>query len=146
MALTRQLATWAPGPETAPGSLELYLGIAASSAAAIDAGAFTLVVGHSPGVSPAGRNLGRFAGLLAPPGRAAPTRPGVVVAELVYLPRRLRQANVAVRPATDGFELAVGDQPRGARRAGGPAGRAGRRGPRRTAAGVVAGRPAPRWR
>ena len=109
--LVRQLATWAPGPETAPGSLELYLGIAASSAAAIDAGAFTLVVGHSPGVSPAGRNLGRFAGLLAPPGRAAPTRPGVVVAELAYLPRRLRQANVAVRPATDGFELAVATSP-----------------------------------
>ena len=109
--LARQLATWAPGPETAPGSLELYLGIAASSAAAIDAGAFTLVVGHGPGVSPAGRNLGRFAGLLTPPGRAAPTRPGVVVAELVYLPRRLRQANVAVRPAGDGFELAVGTSP-----------------------------------
>ncbi|HEV2895951.1 MAG TPA: lantibiotic dehydratase, partial [Actinomycetota bacterium] len=109
--LARQLATWAPGPEAAPGSLELYLGIAASSAAAIDAGAFTLVVGHGPGVSPAGRSLGRFAGLLPPPGRAAPTRPGVVVAELVYLPRRLRQANVAVRPAGDGFELAVGTSP-----------------------------------
>jgi lantibiotic biosynthesis protein len=110
-ALVRQLATWAPGPETAPSSLELYLGIAASSAAAIDAGAFTLVVGHGPGVSPAGRNLGRFAGLLAHPGRAAATRPGLVVAELVYLPRRLRQANVAVRPAGDGFELALGTSP-----------------------------------
>ena len=109
--LARQLATWAPGPESAPGSLELYLGIAASSAAAIDAGDFTLVVGHGPGVSPAGRNLGRFAGLLTPPGRAAPTPPGMVVAELVYLPRRLRQANVAVRPAGDGFELAVGTSP-----------------------------------
>ena len=109
--LARQLATWAPGPETAPSSLELYLGIAASSAAAIDAGDFTLVVGHGPGVSPAGRNLGRFADLLAPPGRAAPARPGVAVAELVYLPRRLRQANVAVRPAGDGFELAVGTSP-----------------------------------
>jgi lantibiotic biosynthesis protein len=109
--MARQLATWAPGPETAPSSLELYLGIAASSAAAIDAGDFTLVVGHGPGVSPAGRNLGRFADLLAPPGRAAPARPGVAVAELVYLPRRLRQANVAVRPAGDGFELAVGTSP-----------------------------------
>jgi thiopeptide-type bacteriocin biosynthesis protein len=118
--LAGRLATWTPGPETAPPSLELYVGVAASSAAAIDAGAFTLVVGHGPGVSPAGRSLGRFADLLAPPDRAAPAdkdraagsaQPGVVMAELVYLPRRLRQANVAVRPAAHGFELAVGTSP-----------------------------------
>ena len=124
--LAGRLATWAPAPESAPGSLELFVGVAAGSAAAIDAGAFTLVVGHGPGVSPAGRSLGRFADLLAPADRAAvaevgrvaaPARPGVVVAELAYLPRRLRQANVAVRPASRGFELAVGTSP------GGPAGR-----------------------
>ncbi|HEX7145862.1 MAG TPA: lantibiotic dehydratase family protein, partial [Actinomycetota bacterium] len=112
--LVGRLATWVPGPETAPGSLELYVGVAAASAAAIDEGAFQLVVGHGPGVSPAGRNLGRFAGLLAPASRVAAVaadraatadgdraagavRASVVVAELVYLPRRLRQANVAVR-------------------------------------------------
>ena len=69
--LVGRLATWVPGPETAPGSLELYVGVAAASAAAIDEGAFQLVVGHGPGVSPAGRNLGRFAGLLAPASRVA---------------------------------------------------------------------------
>ena len=113
------LATWAPAPATAPGSLELYLGIAAESAAAIDQGAFTAVVGHGPGASPAGRSLGRFADLLASAGQAwpgtagglGPPRPGVVVAELVYLPRRLRQANVAVRPPQHGFELVVGTSP-----------------------------------
>ena len=55
-----------------------------------------MVVGHGPGVTPAGRNLGRFADLLAPADRAAaaeagrvarPSRPDLVVAELVYLPR-----------------------------------------------------------
>jgi lantibiotic biosynthesis protein len=112
--LAERLATWAPTPGTAPRSLELYLGVAAASAAAIDAGDFTLVVGHAPGVSPAGRNLGRFADLLTPaeagwaPG---PDQPGAVVAELVYLPGRLRQANMAVRPARHGFELAVGTSP-----------------------------------
>jgi thiopeptide-type bacteriocin biosynthesis protein len=128
--LVGRLATWTPDPQAVPGSLELYVGVVAASAAAIDAGAFTLVIGHGPGVSPAGRNLGRFADLLAPAGQVrlaepdqpgvvvgngsagpGPTRPGVVVAELVYLPRRLRQANVAVRPATLGFELAVGTSP-----------------------------------
>jgi lantibiotic biosynthesis protein len=114
--LVGRLATSTPDPETAPRSLELYVGVAASSAAAIDAGVFTLVLGHGPGVSPAGRSLGRFADLLAPADQVrlagpGPTRSGVVEAELVYLPRRLRQANVAVRPATLGFELAVGTSP-----------------------------------
>ena len=114
--LAGRLATWAPDPERAPASLELYVGVAAADAAAIDRGAFTVVVGHGPGAAPAGRNLGRFAGLLGPAGQAAAAeaaragrgRPGVVVAELVYLPRRLRQANVSVRPATHDHELVVG--------------------------------------
>ena len=118
-ALLDGLATWAPAPETMPGSLELYVGVAAASTAAIDQGTFTVVVGPSPGATPAGRNLGRFADLLTPPDRAMagavatgePARPGVVVAELVYLPRRLRQANVAVRPVQRGYELVVGTSP-----------------------------------
>ena len=133
--LVGRLATWVPGPETAPRSLELYVGVAAASAAAIDGGAFTLVVGHGAGVSPAGRNLGRFADLLATAeagriampeadqmpmagagraaglARAGAVRPSVVVAELVYLPRRLRQANVAVRAGQHGFEVVVGTSP-----------------------------------
>jgi lantibiotic biosynthesis protein len=95
-ALIERLATWAPSPETAPGSLELYVGVAADSAVAIDEGAFTLIIGHGPGASPAGRTLGRFGDLLSPGDRAAPagqpavprtvlaagpTRPGVVMAE-----------------------------------------------------------------
>jgi class I lanthipeptide synthase len=111
--LVSQLATWSPAPDNAPASLELYVGLAAESAAAVDAGDFTAVLGPAPGASPAGRNVGRFADLL--PGldrailtRPAVPRPGVVVAELVYLPRRLRQANVALRPARHGHELVVG--------------------------------------
>jgi thiopeptide-type bacteriocin biosynthesis protein len=114
--LAGRLATWTPHPERAPASLELYVGVAAADAAAIDRGAFTVVVGHGPGASPAGRSLGRFADLLGPAGQAAAaeaaragrSRPGVVVAELVYLPRRLRQANVSVRPAIHDHELVVG--------------------------------------
>src|SRR5829696_1143248 len=120
--LAGRLATWALSPEMAPRSLELYVGVAATSAAAVDEGAFTLVVGHGAGASPAGRNLGRFASLLGPAGQDAlaeasraafPARPGVVTAELAYLPRRPRQANVAVRPAQHAFELAVGTSPAG---------------------------------
>src|SRR5215213_5313194 len=120
--LAGRLATWALSPEMAPWSLELYVGVAATSAAAVDEGAFTLVVGHGAGASPAGRNLGRFASLLGPAGQDAlaeasraafPARPGVVTAELAYLPRRPRQANVAVRPAQHAFELAVGTSPAG---------------------------------
>jgi class I lanthipeptide synthase len=115
--LADRLATWTPSPAAVPPTLELYVGLAASSAAAVDAGEFTLVVGPAPGASPAGRTLGRFTDLLPAPDRAALAeaarsterrRAGVVVAELVYLPRRLRQANVAVRPARHGHELVVG--------------------------------------
>jgi thiopeptide-type bacteriocin biosynthesis protein len=118
--LAGRLATWTPDPAAVPATLELYVGVAAGSAAAIDAGAFTVVVGHAPGTAPAGRNLGRFADLLGPAGRAAlveaagaggPARPGVVVAELAYLPRRLRQANVAVRPGVHGHELVAATSP-----------------------------------
>ena len=120
--LAGRLATWAPTSATAPRSLELYVGVAAASPAAIDEGAVTLVVGHGAGASPAGRNLGRFAAMLGPTGQVAlaettqcafPARPGVVTAELAYLPRRLRQANVAVRPAQHAFELPVGTSPAG---------------------------------
>jgi lantibiotic biosynthesis protein len=118
--LVGRLATWDPDPARAPATLELYVGVAAPDRAAIDRGAFTLVLGHGPGASPAGRSLGRFADLLDPADRVAlaetgrlagRTRPGVVVAELVYLPRRLRQANVSVRPAVHDHELVVGTSP-----------------------------------
>jgi thiopeptide-type bacteriocin biosynthesis protein len=115
--LVGRLATWDPDPVAAPGSLELYVGVAAADVAAIDRGDFSVVVAHGPGVSPAGRSMGRFGDLLAPADRTAVAagrtagRPGVVVAELVYLPRRLRQANVSVRPAVHGHELVVGTSP-----------------------------------
>lgn len=118
--LLRRLETWTPDAAGAPVSLDLSLFVAASSPAALDAGEFLVVVGPNLGASSAGRNLGRFADLLGPPGRAAleevarvetAAAPGCILAEVVYLPERARSANVAVRPAVRPYEIAIGALP-----------------------------------
>ena len=114
--LTR-LQTWRPTPDRAPRSLDINLLVGASSADAIDRGDFTVVVGPNLGALAAGRNLGRFAGLLGARGAQALARmaeaeevqaPGHLWAELVYLPQNLRSANVVVRPAVRSFEAPLG--------------------------------------
>ena len=114
--LVRRLETWAPESATAPPTLDLSVFVAAQSAAAIDAGDFLLVVGPNLGALAAGRTLGRFADLLGPPGRAALTEvaqaeaavaPGRVLAEVVYVPRNARHANVSVRPAVHAREITI---------------------------------------
>jgi thiopeptide-type bacteriocin biosynthesis protein len=114
--LLGKLAMWSPGPDRVPTSLDLYALVAATSAAAVDAGDFKLVVGPNVGATAAGRNLGRFAHMLAPRSTAALAdiarlealrSPGKVLAELVWVPEKLRSANVVVRPMIREYEVGI---------------------------------------
>ena len=115
-----RMETWTPTPAMAPPSLDLYAFVAAESVAALDAGAFQIIVGPNLGAVRAGRNLGRFADLLAPAGAAALERaaaaeaaavPARLWAELVYLPPRPRLANVVIRPPVRRYEIPLGVSP-----------------------------------
>lgn len=115
-----RLETWPPTPDTAPPSLDINVFVATRSAAALDTGDFQVIVGPNLGASAAGRNLGRFADLLAPDavaalGQAARVEEAQdsrqVWAELVYLPRRFRTANVVIRPPVRHYEIALGASP-----------------------------------
>jgi hypothetical protein len=119
-AALAHLAMWDPVPEALPWSLDLCVFLIASSAAAIDAGEFLLALGPNVGAGQAGRYLGRFADLLGSPADRALAEvaraedahaPRATWAELVYLPRRLRSANVVVRPAVRDHEIAIGVPP-----------------------------------
>jgi thiopeptide-type bacteriocin biosynthesis protein len=113
------LALSIPTAENAPTSLDLAVFVLAESAAAIDAGEFELLIGPNLGAQEAGRNLGRFADLLGDRGARALTavaateasRHPHVAAELVYLPRRGRSANVVIRPVVHRYEIALGTMP-----------------------------------
>lgn len=109
-------------PENAPVSLDMNLLVAARSAAAIDRGEFSVVIGPNLGAWAAGRNFGRFAylhppelgrELLASLARTEQTRhfAGQVCAEVVYLPAHVRSANVAIRPAIQSHEVVFGVSP-----------------------------------
>jgi thiopeptide-type bacteriocin biosynthesis protein len=118
--LIARLETWRPSSDNAPLSLDINLLIGARSAAAIDSGDFSMVLGPNLGAQSAGRNLGRFAELLAPAGTDALEQaaaaeqtltPDRLWAEAVYLPADFRLANVVVRPAVRTYELALGATP-----------------------------------
>jgi thiopeptide-type bacteriocin biosynthesis protein len=115
-----RLALWEPEHDALPLSLDLSVFVLASSASAIDAGNFRLVLGPNLGARQAGRYLGRFADLLGRPAETALAeiasaeaihKPYAAWAELVYLPRHLRSANVMIRPAVRDHEIAVGVSP-----------------------------------
>lgn len=115
--LLSSLETWTPSRDGAPLSLDINVLVSARSAAAIDAGEFKVIVGPNLGAQAAGRNLGRFADLLAPQGPAALEQvaaaeqahaPDQLRAELVYLPANLRSANVVVRPSIHEYEAVLG--------------------------------------
>ena len=100
-----------------PASIDLNLFVLAKSCAAIDSGAFQLMVGANVGATAAGSNLGRFAALLGSRARMALERSarreeeshaGAVVAELAFMPSRYRSANVTVRPAVRRYEITHG--------------------------------------
>jgi lantibiotic biosynthesis protein len=119
-AVIARLETWSPGAGGAPLSLDISAFIAATSAAAVDAGCFQLVVGPNVGASGAGRNMGRFAEVIGANAVAAlervaeaETRDGgrLIRAEVVYAPDPPRLSNVAIRPAIRRHEIALGTQP-----------------------------------
>jgi thiopeptide-type bacteriocin biosynthesis protein len=118
--LIARLETWRPDADTAPLSLDINVMIGSRSAAAIDSGDFIMVLGPNLGALSAGRNLGRFADLLAPDGIDALERvaaaeqahaPDRLWAEAVYVPGNFRLANVVIRPAVRTYELALGVTP-----------------------------------
>lgn len=107
-----------------PVSLDLCALVAAADRQALDRGEFLVVVGPNLGSEEAGRNLGRFTGLLGAEldrtlERLARFReaqhPGALPLEISYLPRKLRSANVAVRRGQANLEVAVGVEPGGQR-------------------------------
>jgi thiopeptide-type bacteriocin biosynthesis protein len=109
-----------PQATTAPVSLDLAVSVLARSAADLDAGDFRLIIAPNVGAQAAGRNLGRFADLLNGPAVNALADvatseiehgPADLHAELVYLPRRGRSANVAIRPAVYPHEIIVTTMP-----------------------------------
>jgi thiopeptide-type bacteriocin biosynthesis protein len=115
--LLAELETWKPNYETAPLSLDVNVLVSARSSADIDNGDFKVIVGPNLGAQAAGRNLGRFAHLLSPEGRAALDQIAIaeqshasdhVWAEIVYLPPNLRSANVVVRPPIRKYEVVLG--------------------------------------
>jgi thiopeptide-type bacteriocin biosynthesis protein len=115
-----QLESWKPAALTAPQSLDLSVFVVAESATDLDAGRFQIVVGPNLGAVAAGRNLGRFADLLGEQATSAleevgsaesAQHPDCLWTELVYLPPRLRSANVAVRPHPRAYEISIGTSP-----------------------------------
>ncbi|MGW0659882.1 lantibiotic dehydratase [Streptodolium elevatio] len=123
-AALRKLETWPVSGASAPASLDIAVFVVARSAQALDAGDFQLVVGPNLGGQSAGRNLGRFADLLGPPAEEAlrsvadgevAVRPGRLTAEIVYLPRRTRSANVVIRPMVRDGEIVLGTTPESTR-------------------------------
>ncbi len=115
-----RLAGPGPTPDRAPISVDLSCFVLAGSAEDVDRGDFRLLIGPNLGAQAAGRTLGRFADLLGPDGSRAAAevaaavrdlQPGRLHAELVYLPRRPRAANVAVRPQLHDHEVMVSTSP-----------------------------------
>ncbi|MFD4656354.1 lantibiotic dehydratase [Kitasatospora sp. NPDC058444] len=103
-----------------PPSLDLSFLLAATSPAAIDKGDFQLVVGPNLGAPAAGRNLGRFAGLLGAPACNALAELArneqeheqeALIAEVVYAPDPPRSANVSLRPAIRAQEVLIDTWP-----------------------------------
>jgi lantibiotic biosynthesis protein len=103
-----------------PSSLDLNVFVLARSSSAVDAGDFRLLIGPNLGANTAGRNLARFAQLLGPDAVSALNRsarkeesldPNSIAAEIVYLPRKFRSANVIVRPAVRDYEVIRGVSP-----------------------------------
>ena len=112
-----RLTTWEMNSDALPLSLDVCLFVIASSEAAIDAGDFRVVAGPNVGAREAGSYLGRFSDLLGSRASEALSEiarreeihvEGATWAELAYLPRRLRSANVVVRPAVRHHEIAIG--------------------------------------
>jgi thiopeptide-type bacteriocin biosynthesis protein len=110
-ALLEDLAGKAPAADDLPATMEIFVSVAAASESDIDAGRFTLIIGPGTGSQAAGRSTGRFDGLLESTGRPARDDVDTISAELVTMPRDPRLANVVVRDAVGGYEIALGVPP-----------------------------------
>jgi len=120
-SLLADLATNSLAEATLPGSLELFIAVAAPSAADVDSGNYQIVIGPNTGTSQAGRSTGRFADMLGdaalallqtqPAEQFGP--PDVLFAELSYLPDNGRHANVMVHPSRREYQLCYGTSPSG---------------------------------
>lgn len=111
------LETWRPSVTTAPLSLDVNFLVGARSVQELDRGNFSLVIGPNLGALAAGRNLGRFADLLKPLGRAALLEIAgreqehgaeCICAEVVWMPQNFRSANVVIRPSVRAYEVLFG--------------------------------------
>jgi thiopeptide-type bacteriocin biosynthesis protein len=95
-----------------PASFEIGFHVAATSAHAIDEGAFSIWPASLFASLKGGACVGRFADVLCPLDWRSPSPPvpsnGPVQVELVYLPRVRRVGNVATRPALHDHELQIG--------------------------------------
>ncbi len=119
-AALKALQSGAVEAESYPASLDLFISVAAESAAALDRGEFQIAVAPHAGSSGAGRSLGRFVDMLGVEAlealqsvsqREKNLYPDRVWAELIYLPRKSRSANVSIRPAVRSNEILWGVQP-----------------------------------
>jgi thiopeptide-type bacteriocin biosynthesis protein len=118
--IINQLKTW-PGKEgKAPVSMDICAFVSAKSASDIDAGNFQIVIGPNLGAASAGKMLGRFAHIAGEKAYGVLSQiadiekrhaPDKLFAELVYLPRKYRSGNVAVRPAIQSHEIVLGVAP-----------------------------------
>ena len=105
-------------PRNLPSSLDICAFVCARPGG-IDEGKFKIVIGPNIGAPWGGRYIGRFADLLGEAGQRAAQvtanvsvdEPGALMAEIVYLPRTFRLANVAIRPAVRTHEFAMGVWP-----------------------------------
>lgn len=111
------LECWSPSTGRAPESLDVPVMVAASSRDALDLGEFQVIVSPDVGHYAAGRYTGRFASLIGPEALDAlrsivsyeeATDTSAIWAELVYLPRSLHRANLAVRPNVRRYEIVLG--------------------------------------
>jgi thiopeptide-type bacteriocin biosynthesis protein len=116
-SVLERLKVHIPKADRLPASIDLNLFVLAESRAAIDSGAFQLMVGPNVGSTSAGRCLARFSTVLGERAREALERtarreeqyhPGKIAAELAFMPSSYRSANVTIRPSVRHYEITHG--------------------------------------
>ncbi|WP_165423048.1 lantibiotic dehydratase [Ktedonosporobacter rubrisoli] len=118
--LLEQLAQWQPKPTRPPlPAVEMYVQLHASSREALDHGEWRGVIAPAT-LAYGGRTFCRFFDIVDPAGlpqlkeyarREEAFFPDTLLAELSYLPKRGRGANVAIRPLLRTYEIVVNTTP-----------------------------------
>jgi thiopeptide-type bacteriocin biosynthesis protein len=112
----RKLSLWDFSLDRLPFSLDISISVAASHAASIDNGDFSVIVNPLAGAIGAGRFIGRFADMLGTDAHrilaAAAAADGIsehrLPVEISYIPSHVRLANVAVRPSFHLYRITEG--------------------------------------